>query len=98
MAFEMFQNAEEEFLEDADRSDWPSFCGKYEHSADSDFIVDEVYMDDEELCAKLIVDGEEEECGLYPIGEKAFVRKGGFAKLVFGEDFIEVNGTKFKKL
>ena len=37
-------------------------------------------------------------CNLYPIGEKTFGRKGGIAKIVFGENCLTVNGVACKKL
>ena len=33
-------------VRDPDKSMWESFCGKYEHPEDADFIVDEVFMKD----------------------------------------------------
>ena len=35
---------------------------------------------------------------LYPIGDKTFGRKGGAARIVFGEDCLTINGVTCKKL
>ena len=45
---------EELAVKDPDKTKWESFCGKYEHPEDADFIVDEVFMKDGELHAKAI--------------------------------------------
>ena len=44
--------------------------------------------------------GEDEEftSRLYPIGKKSFGRKGGFAKIVFGEDCLNIDGVTCRKL
>ena len=52
-----------------DKSNWESFCGKYEHPGESDFIIDEVYMKDGELYANASIYGDETSFRLYPIGE-----------------------------
>ncbi|MBO4385243.1 MAG: beta-lactamase family protein [Clostridia bacterium] len=78
-----------------DKSKWKSFCGKYEHPEDSDFVVDKVFMKKGELWANAIKDEKDElTFRLYPIGENEFGRKRGFLKLTFGngclmyDDFI----------
>ena len=35
---------------------------------------------------------------LYPIGEKTFGRKGGFVKIVFGDDCLTVDDITCKKI
>ena len=73
-------------VKDPDKSKWESFCGKYEHPEDADFIVDEVFLKDGDLHAKAIdEDGDELEFRLYPLGEDVFGRKGGMLKLTFGD-------------
>ena len=63
-------------IKDPDKSKWESFCGKYEHPEDAEFIVDEVFLRNDELYAKAIdEDGDEVEFMLYPIGENEFGRK-----------------------
>ncbi len=82
-------------VKDPDKSNWESFCGKYEHPEDDDFIIDEVFMKDGELYAKAIDDdGDDLEFRLYPIGENEFGRKGGLIKLTFGEASV----TYFEKI
>ncbi|MBQ6331554.1 MAG: beta-lactamase family protein, partial [Clostridia bacterium] len=86
-------------LKSADKSKWNSFCGKYEHPEDADFIVDEVFLKNDELYAKAIdEDGDEVEFMLYPIGENEFGRKGGMLKLTFGDDCVAYDDLTFKKL
>ena len=86
-------------VKDPDKSKWESFCGKYEHPEDDDFIIDEVYMKDGELHAKAIDDeGDGFEFMLYPIGENEFGRKGGMIKLAFGEGCLTYSGQTCKKL
>ena len=90
---------EEITIQNPDKSRWESFCGKYEHPEDTDFIVDEVFMKDGNLHAKAIdEDGDEFEFRLYPIGENEFGRKAGMLKLTFGEDCIAYGGNTCKKL
>ena len=82
-----------------DKSMWESFCGKYEHPEDSDFIIDEVFMKDGELHANAIdEDGDEMSFRLYPIGENEFGRKGGFLKLTFGDGCLMFDDITCKKL
>ena len=82
-----------------DKSRWESFCGKYEHPEDADFIVDEVFMKDGDLHAKAIdEDGDEFEFMLYPIGEDEFGRKGGMLNLKFGDGCLMFDDLTCKKL
>ena len=86
-------------IKDPDRSKWESFCGKYEHPGDAGFIVDEVYMKDDDLHAKAIdEDGDEMEFMLYPIGEDKFGRKGGMLRLAFGDGCVMYDDRTCKKL
>jgi CubicO group peptidase (beta-lactamase class C family) len=86
-------------LKSADKSKWSSFCGKYEHPEDADFIVDEVFLRNDELYAKAIdEDGDEVEFMLYPIGENEFGRKGGMLKLTFSDDCVAYDNLTCKKL
>ncbi len=86
-------------VKDPDKSQWESFCGKYEHPEDADFIVDEIFMKDGELWAKAIdEDGDETTFRLYPLGENEFGRKGGMLKLTFGEGCLTFDETTCKKL
>ena len=86
-------------LKNPDKSKWESFCGKYEHPEDADFIVDEVFMKDGDLYAKAIdEDGDELEFMLYPIGENEFGRKEGMLKLTFGDGCAMYDDLTCKKL
>ena len=84
---------------DPDKSKWESFCGRYEHPGDDDFIIDRVFMKDGELYADAVSD----EYGrstfrLYPIGENEFGRKGGMLKLTFGDGCLMFDDITCKKL
>ena len=86
-------------IKDPDKTKWESFCGKYEHPEDADFIVDEVLLKSGELWAKCIdEDGDDMQFMLYPIGEKEFGRKGGMLKLTFGEGCLTFDDFTCKKL
>ena len=86
-------------IKDPDKSKWESFCGKYEHPEDADFIIDEVWMQDGELHAKAIdEDGDEMTFRLYLIGEDEFGRKGGMLKLKFGDGCLMYDDFTCKKL
>ena len=86
-------------VKDPDKSKWESFCGKYEHPEDADFIVDEVFLKDGELHAKAVDDdGDPLEFRLYPIGENEFGRKGGMLRLTFGDGCVMFDGHTCKKL
>ena len=86
-------------IKDPDKSKWESFCGRYEHPEDADFVVDEVFLKDGGLWAKCIdEDGDDMRFLLYPIGENEFGRKGGMLKLTFGEGSLMFDDYSCKKL
>ena len=86
-------------IKDPDKSEWESYCGKYEHPEDADFIVDEIFMKDGELWAKAVDDdGDDMTFRLYPLGENEFGRKGGMLKLTFSEGCLTFDETTCKKL
>ena len=86
-------------IQDPDKSKWESFCGKYEHPEDAEFLVDEVWLQDGDLWAKAIdEDRDELQFKLYPIGENEFGRKGGLLKLTFGEGCLMYDDYTCKKL
>ena len=100
IAIELFQTLEAELAEDAglDKSGWAAFCGKYEQN-DEAFRIDEICLEQEKLWAKVLTGEGEQRYELYPIGEKRFGRKGGFAGISFGKDCLTVNDeTTCKKL
>ena len=97
-AAEPIRTIEELAVKDPDRSKWESFCGKYEHPEDADFIVDEVFLQEGELWAKAMdEDGDDLTFRLYPLGENEFGRKGGMLKLTFGEGCVMYDGFTCKK-
>ena len=55
-------------------------------------------MQDGKLYAKFLGDDDEFTSQLYPIGKKTFGRKGGFAKIIFGENCLTTDGITCKKL
>ena len=86
-------------IQNPDKSKWESFCGKYEHPEDADFIIDEVFMKDGELYANAIIDGDENlTFRLYPIGEKEFGRKRGMLRLTFGDSCLMFDDLTCKKM
>ena len=97
IAIELFQTIEEDLAGDSDTSVWEAFCGKYEQ-LNEDFRLEEIYMQDEKLYAKILGEDGEYTSQLYPIGERTFGRKGGFVKIIFGENCLTVDGITCKKL
>lgn len=96
---EPVRGIEDVTLKDPDTSKWDSFCGRFEHPEEADFLIDEVYLKDGDLWAKAIDDeGDPLEFQLYPLGENEFGRKGGMLKLTFGENCLTVDGETCKKL
>ena len=84
-------------VKDPDKSRWESYCGKYEKQ-DEDFPIEEIYMKDGELFAKLSDEDDTWEYRLYPLGENVFGRKGGMVKITFGDGCLSINGVTCKKL
>ncbi len=96
---EPVRTIEELAVKDPDKSRWESFCGKYEHPEDAEFIVDKVWLQDGELHAGAIdEDGDELEFRLYPMGENEFGRKGGLLKLTFGDGCVMYDDLTCRKL
>lgn len=90
----------EEIMEkDYDRSNWESFCGKYEKPEEDDgFVINEIFIEDGELYANADVYGDDESFRLYPLGENKFGRKQGYLELSFGENCLMYDGFTCKKL
>ena len=90
---EPIRTIEEIAVQNPDKSNWESWCGKYEHPENAEFIVDEVWLQDGELWARAIDDdGDELKFQLYPLSENEFGRKLGMVKIAFSEDGVTVNG------
>ena len=86
-AFELFQTVEEDAARNSGKRSWKDWCGRYEPLA-ADFPVEEVFMKDGKLQAKLAnQEGKEKFCQLYPIEKNTFGWKGGITKLVLDIDF-----------
>ena len=98
LTVEIFQDLEEDMMRNKGKRAWKSWCGSYEKPENADFYIDEVFLKDGKLWAKFTDEGEELESQLYPIGKNTFGRKGGFAKIEFGEGSVTVNGETAKKL
>ena len=98
IAIELFQTAEEDLAEKPSKRTLKALCGKYEHPDDAEICVDEVFMQDGKLYAKFLGGDDEFTSQLYPIGKKTFGRKGGFAKIIFGENCLTTDGITCKKL
>lgn len=100
---EPFVTIEELAVKDPGKSKWPEFCGRYEHPKDAGFIVDEVFMKDDELYAHAI-DGlyypepTELTFRLYPLGKNVFGRKDGLLELTFGGGCLMFGDYTCKKL
>ena len=96
---EPVRSIEDIMVASPDRSKWESFCGKYEHPEDGDFMIDEVFMKDGELHANAVDDeGDSLTFRLYPIGENEFGRKGGMLDLKFGDGCLMFDDITCKKL
>ena len=93
----LFQTLEEDMAADTDKAEWETYCGKYEQLIE-DFRLDEIFMQDGDLYARIDNDEGGYTSKLYPIGEKTFGRKGGFAKIIFGENCLIIGGITCKKI
>ena len=96
-ALALFQNAEEDMADMPGERTLKSYCGKYEQKIE-DFPLDEVFMKDGKLYAKVVGEDGVNTYELYPIGKKTFGRKGGFVRIIFGDDCLTINGVTCKKL
>ena len=81
-----------------DRSQWESFCGRYERKEEAGFTVDEVYMKDGELYVRAFEDEDEIEIRLYQVGENEFGRKDNWQILRFGENCIYYDDMTCRRL
>ena len=96
---EPVRTVEEIAEKDPDRSGWGAFCGKYE-KPDDDLFVDEVFMRDGELFAKLMTDsGRTWDWKLYPLGGNEFGVKLWYSVVFeFGEGSLSYGGYTCRKL
>ena len=89
----LFQDKEEELCHNAEKVEWASYCGSYEHIAEN-FHLDEVFLQNEKLFGK----SEEDTYQLYAIGENEFGQKGGFHKIIFDQDCLIIDGVICRKV
>ena len=82
-----------------DKSNWASFCGKYECLFD-EFHLCEVFMKDGDLYGIVTDRGDDGDLTfkLYPIGENKFGRAGGTVEITFGENCLVIENVTCKKL
>ncbi|MBR5064679.1 MAG: GNAT family N-acetyltransferase [Oscillospiraceae bacterium] len=97
LVLKLFQDMEEDLFDGADTDEWRAFCGRYEQLND-DFRLEEVFMADGKLYARINGEDGEFTSQLYPIGDNTFGRKGGFAKIEFGKDCLTVDGITCRKI
>ena len=88
---------EEVEVKDADRTGWEAFCGKYE-KPDDDLFVDQVFMRDGELFARLIEKSRAWEAKLYPLGGNEFGIKRYSLAFKFGDGSLCYGGYTCKML
>ena len=98
IAIDLFQTMEEGLADVPGKRSLKALCGKYGRPDADGISADEVFLQDGKLYAKFLCDGGEFTSQLYPIGKKTFGRKGGFDRIVFGENCLTVDGITCKKL
>ncbi len=85
-------------VKDPDKSEWESYCGKYEVIG-NETALEEVMMKDGDLWIKVRLRKETVmEFKLYPTGEKTFGIKETNAPIVFGDGCVTLGTTTVKKL
>ena len=97
MVLELFQTLEADLSEDGDKAEWEAYCGRYEPN-EEDFPLEEVFLREGKLYARVPGEDGEKTHRLYPIGERTFGRMGGLARITFGEGRLSINDTVCKKL
>ncbi len=91
---------EEIAVQDPDRSEWDSFCGKYDASAEEGLLLEEVFRKGENLYAVLWdTDSEKRKTAqLYPLSENRFGLKWDSDEIVFSEAGVAFGGEPCRKL
>ena len=92
------QSIEDVMLKDPDKSGWADFCGKYEFDEEGFFRIDEIYMKDSELYAKMYLSGKVFSERLYPLEEKLFTFKTSTDEIEFGDEGLTLWGETHRKL
>ena len=98
LALKLFQDGEAYLGGKPSKAALKSYCGKYEHNEGADITVDEVFVKDGDLYARFIGKSGESESELYRIEKNTFGRIGGFEKIEFGENCLNMGGAVCKKL
>ena len=89
---------EEDLAEKLGNRSLKALYGQYEPPENTALCVDEVFMQGWKLYAEFLGEEVGFTSQLYPIGGKPFGRKGGFAKIVFGENCLLIDGFTCKKM
>ena len=92
---EPIRTVEELAVREPDRSEWESFCGKYDFDH-WDYRVDEIFMKNGELYIRLFYKDVGSTLKLYPLGETVFGLKPFFGDITFGDGTLTlwVTGRK----
>ena len=86
-------------VKNPDKSSWSALCGKYEPIPNEDYYIEEVFLKDGELFAKLMTDlGTTMNFKMYQLGENAFGFKEIDDDIEFGDGCVVFNGDTCKKL
>lgn len=93
------EGIEDIMVQDPDKSGWAAFCGKYEPDPDDDENINEVFLRDGDLWARIVTDmGTSYELKLYPLGENTFSFREDDTEVTFGENCCTVDEKAHQKL
>ena len=94
---EPIRTVEDVAIREPDKSGWAALCGKYEQQ-DKEFFVEEVFLRDCALFARITENGCTWEPQLYPLSEKEFGIKRYTLKFRFDEGALHYVDCTCKKL
>ena len=97
VAIELFQTMEENAADMPGVKTLRAYCGKYEPCVEN-FRLEEVYLENGALYARILGEDGPYTSKLYPIGKNTFGRKGGFARITFGDGCLTIGETVCRKL
>ena len=84
-------------VKEPDKTGWESYCGKYEPDPDDDYI-DEIFMKDGELYAKVVTDMRYRyETKLYPLEGNTFGIKEYDVEIAFSDGCMSCDGETVRK-
>ena len=84
-------------VKEPDKTGWESYCGKYEPDPDDDYI-DEIFMKDGELYAKVVTDMRYRyETKLYPLEGNTFGIKEYEVEITFSDGCMSCDGETVRK-